>query len=154
MDGLKVVSNSGSEKFRQICNSFPAKFSLDVNAGGYANYKEIIPVLYGNYIFESEKFEAEAGLRWNTLIFTMTWILIIIPMRVMVMIIRNLSQIFDLHTSLIRIIRCHFFILAGWTGLMKSTSGSFQSMMTSKLLRLAIRHYGRSLQIPLSLGTK
>jgi outer membrane receptor protein involved in Fe transport len=36
---------------------------LDVNAGGYANYSEIIPVVYGNYIFESEKFEAEAGLR-------------------------------------------------------------------------------------------
>jgi outer membrane receptor protein involved in Fe transport len=43
---------------------FPGENSpLDVNAGGYANYKEIIPVLYGNYVFESEKFEAEAGLR-------------------------------------------------------------------------------------------
>ena len=43
---------------------FPGENSpLDVNAGGYANYKEIIPVVYGNYIFESEKFEAEAGLR-------------------------------------------------------------------------------------------
>jgi outer membrane receptor protein involved in Fe transport len=36
---------------------------LDVSAGGYANYSEIIPVLYGNYVFESERFEAEAGLR-------------------------------------------------------------------------------------------
>ena len=43
---------------------FPGENSpLDVNAGGYANYKEIIPVVYGNYIFESEKFEAEVGLR-------------------------------------------------------------------------------------------
>jgi hypothetical protein len=36
---------------------------LDVNAGGYANYSEIIPVAYGNYIFESEKVEAEVGMR-------------------------------------------------------------------------------------------
>jgi len=36
---------------------------LDVNAGGYANYSELIPVVYGNYIYESKKFEAEAGLR-------------------------------------------------------------------------------------------
>lgn len=36
---------------------------LDVSAGGYANYSEIIPVLYGNYVYESETFEAEAGLR-------------------------------------------------------------------------------------------
>ena len=54
-------------RFREIPTDmqfFPGVNSpLDVNAGGYANYKEIIPVLYGNYIFESEKFEAEAGLR-------------------------------------------------------------------------------------------
>ena len=54
-------------RFREIPTDmqfFPGENSpLDVNAGGYANYKEIIPVLYGNYIFESEKFEAEAGLR-------------------------------------------------------------------------------------------
>ena len=36
---------------------------LDVSAGGYANYSEIIPVVYGNYVFESKMFEAEAGLR-------------------------------------------------------------------------------------------
>jgi outer membrane receptor protein involved in Fe transport len=36
---------------------------LDVNAGGYANYYETIPVVYGNYVFENETFEAEAGLR-------------------------------------------------------------------------------------------
>jgi len=54
-------------RFREIPTDmkfFPGENSpLDVNAGGYANYKEIIPVLYGNYVFESEKFEAEAGLR-------------------------------------------------------------------------------------------
>jgi outer membrane receptor protein involved in Fe transport len=36
---------------------------LDTNAGGWANYKEIIPALYGNYIFENKKIEAEVGLR-------------------------------------------------------------------------------------------
>jgi len=36
---------------------------LDVNADGWANYKELIPALYGNYIFESKYFEIEAGLR-------------------------------------------------------------------------------------------
>ncbi|WP_166923155.1 TonB-dependent receptor domain-containing protein [Flavobacterium poyangense] len=36
---------------------------LDANAGGWAVYKEIIPALYGNYIFENNKMEAELGLR-------------------------------------------------------------------------------------------
>jgi len=36
---------------------------LDVDAGGYANYSEVIPVLYGNYVYESKKVEIEAGLR-------------------------------------------------------------------------------------------
>ncbi|GAA4930252.1 TonB-dependent receptor family protein [Mucilaginibacter defluvii] len=36
---------------------------LDASAGGDANYKETIPAIYGNYIFESNKFEVEAGLR-------------------------------------------------------------------------------------------
>lgn len=36
---------------------------LDINAGGWANYSETIPALYGNYIYESEKIELEAGLR-------------------------------------------------------------------------------------------
>lgn len=36
---------------------------LDSTAGGAATYKEIIPALYANYIFESKKFEAEIGLR-------------------------------------------------------------------------------------------
>lgn len=36
---------------------------MDVNAGGWANYSELIPALYGNYILEREKFEIEAGLR-------------------------------------------------------------------------------------------
>lgn len=54
-------------RFRDIPTDmqfFPGVNSpLDVNAGGYANYQEIIPVAYGNYVFENEKFEAEAGLR-------------------------------------------------------------------------------------------
>lgn len=36
---------------------------LDVNAGGWATYKELIPAVYGNYIFENEKWEAELGIR-------------------------------------------------------------------------------------------
>lgn len=36
---------------------------IDVNAGGWADYSETIPALYGNYIFENEKIELEAGLR-------------------------------------------------------------------------------------------
>ena len=36
---------------------------LDVNAGGWATYKELIPAIYGNYIFENKKWEAELGLR-------------------------------------------------------------------------------------------
>jgi outer membrane receptor protein involved in Fe transport len=36
---------------------------LDVNAGGWADYKETIPAIYANYVFENKKFELEAGLR-------------------------------------------------------------------------------------------
>ena len=36
---------------------------LDTNAGGWATYKELIPAVYGNYIFENKKWEAELGLR-------------------------------------------------------------------------------------------
>ena len=36
---------------------------LDVSAGGWATYKELIPAIYGNYIFENIKWEAELGLR-------------------------------------------------------------------------------------------
>lgn len=36
---------------------------LDINAGGWANYSETIPALYGNYIYESRKLEVEAGIR-------------------------------------------------------------------------------------------
>jgi outer membrane receptor protein involved in Fe transport len=36
---------------------------LDASAGGWAKYKETIPALYGNYVYESNKVEIEAGLR-------------------------------------------------------------------------------------------
>jgi outer membrane receptor protein involved in Fe transport len=36
---------------------------LDTNAGGWANYTETIPALYGTYVYESKKIEFEAGLR-------------------------------------------------------------------------------------------
>jgi len=43
---------------------FPGTDSvMDVNAGGVADYRELIPALYGNYVFESKKVEIEGGLR-------------------------------------------------------------------------------------------
>lgn len=43
---------------------FPGQNSpIDANAGGWATYKETIPALYGNYVFENPKFETEVGLR-------------------------------------------------------------------------------------------
>lgn len=36
---------------------------LDASAGGKATYKEIIPAVYGNYVFETNNIEAEIGLR-------------------------------------------------------------------------------------------
>lgn len=36
---------------------------LDVSAGGWATYNEVIPALYGNYVFETNTWEVEAGLR-------------------------------------------------------------------------------------------
>ncbi|PTM08352.1 MAG: TonB-dependent receptor [Bacteroidetes bacterium] len=43
---------------------FPGENSpLDVGAGGWAEYKEIIPAVYGNYSYENETIEAEIGLR-------------------------------------------------------------------------------------------
>lgn len=36
---------------------------LDTTAGGWANYGEIIPALYGMFVFENKDFEIEAGMR-------------------------------------------------------------------------------------------
>ncbi|MBL0912298.1 MAG: TonB-dependent receptor [Bacteroidia bacterium] len=36
---------------------------MDAGAAGWANYSEIIPALYTNYVYESKHFEAEAGVR-------------------------------------------------------------------------------------------
>ena len=36
---------------------------VDTQAGGWANYKEIIPAVYGNYMLENKYLEAEMGLR-------------------------------------------------------------------------------------------
>jgi outer membrane receptor protein involved in Fe transport len=36
---------------------------LDTNAGGWANYRELIPAVFGNYIYESKKLEGEIGVR-------------------------------------------------------------------------------------------
>lgn len=36
---------------------------IDADAGGAATYSETIPAIYGTYIFETQKYEAEVGLR-------------------------------------------------------------------------------------------
>lgn len=36
---------------------------IDSAAGGWANYQELIPAVYGNYVFQNERFDAEIGLR-------------------------------------------------------------------------------------------
>lgn len=40
---------------------------VDADAGGKATYEEFIPALYGNYVFENNSIEAEAGLRMEYL---------------------------------------------------------------------------------------
>ena len=43
---------------------FPGQNSvIDANAGGRATYEESIPAVYGNYIYETNRIEAEAGVR-------------------------------------------------------------------------------------------
>ncbi|OJV22583.1 MAG: TonB-dependent receptor [Dyadobacter sp. 50-39] len=43
---------------------FPGKNSpIDSLAGGWANYYETIPAVYGNYVLENKHFEIEAGIR-------------------------------------------------------------------------------------------
>ncbi len=39
---------------------------LDTGAGGWATYRETIPALYGNYVFESQRLELEGGVRFET----------------------------------------------------------------------------------------
>jgi outer membrane receptor protein involved in Fe transport len=36
---------------------------IDSAAGGWAKYRELIPAVYGNYVFESERIELEGGVR-------------------------------------------------------------------------------------------
>lgn len=38
---------------------------IDVNAGGWADYKETIPAAYANYVLETNHFEMETGLRFE-----------------------------------------------------------------------------------------
>jgi len=72
MDYIKPLKHGrieGGLKFRRRTiptdmQFFPGLNSpLDANAGGWADYKETIPALYGNYVFENNSFELEAGLR-------------------------------------------------------------------------------------------
>lgn len=66
---LKHGRIEGGLKFRRRSipvnmQFFPGLNSpIDVNAGGWADYSETIPALYGNYVYESNKLELEAGLR-------------------------------------------------------------------------------------------
>ena len=39
---------------------------IDTGAGGWATYRETIPALYGNYVFESQRVELEGGVRLET----------------------------------------------------------------------------------------
>ena len=36
---------------------------IDTHAGGWANYYETIPAVYGNYVYETQKIEVEGGIR-------------------------------------------------------------------------------------------
>jgi len=72
LDYIKPLRNGRVEagvKFRRRTiptnmQFFPGLNSpVDVNAGGWADYKETIPAAYGNYVFESKSVEVEAGLR-------------------------------------------------------------------------------------------
>jgi outer membrane receptor protein involved in Fe transport len=74
MDYIKPLKHGrleGGFKFRRRTiptnmQFFPGLNSpLDVSAGGWADYKETIPAIYGNYVFESNVFELEAGLRFE-----------------------------------------------------------------------------------------
>nr|MCU0634777.1 outer membrane beta-barrel family protein [Gemmatimonadaceae bacterium] len=48
---------------------FPGEQSpIDSGAGGWATYREWIPALYANYVFESERVEVEGGLRVETVV--------------------------------------------------------------------------------------
>jgi outer membrane receptor protein involved in Fe transport len=66
---LKHGRLEGGIKFRRRTiptdmQFFPGLNSpLDINAGGWADYKETIPAVYGNYVLERNRFELEAGLR-------------------------------------------------------------------------------------------
>lgn len=43
---------------------FPGQNSpIDTGAGGWAKYRELIPALYANYVFESQRIELEGGVR-------------------------------------------------------------------------------------------
>jgi outer membrane receptor protein involved in Fe transport len=72
LDYIKPLKNGRFEtgtkfRWRNIPTNmrfFPGINSpLDTNAAGWAKYNEVIPAVYGNYIYESKKFELEAGLR-------------------------------------------------------------------------------------------
>lgn len=66
---LKFGRAEGGIKFRRRYIPTNMRFipglnsPLDTTAGGWADYAETIPAIYGNYILEHKKWELEAGLR-------------------------------------------------------------------------------------------
>jgi len=68
---------------------------LDTNAGGEATYTEIIPALYGNYVFESKKIEAEIRLRVEYVDLQYQVTPTTIPIKVMATIIPNRFPLYD-----------------------------------------------------------
>jgi len=66
---LPVGRFEGGFKFRERyiptnMSFYPGLNSpLDSNAGGWATYTETIPALYGNYLIETRRLEAEVGMR-------------------------------------------------------------------------------------------
>nr|WP_322623492.1 TonB-dependent receptor [uncultured Flavobacterium sp.] len=72
IDYIKPLASGRLEtgfKFRNrviptIMHFYPGQNSvIDANAGGKATYEESIPAVYGNYVYENDRIEAEAGMR-------------------------------------------------------------------------------------------
>ena len=123
---------------------------LDTNAGGWATLQRNYSALYGNYVFENAKWEAELGLRVEY-----------------VKIDYKVNPNHNTYTSdgydytqpfpnfrLAYKINDHnklsLFTTAEWTDQTKSTFAFSPSMMMRKLLKSEILHCDHSLQIPLN----
>jgi outer membrane receptor protein involved in Fe transport len=112
----------------------PGAYSaLDTNAGGWATYKETIPAVYGNYVLERKKVEAEIGLRVEY-----------VGLR---------YEVNPFHPTY-KSDGYRFFTIAEWTGPMRWTSGSSRSMTMRKSSRWGIPGCVRSSPIRWSWVTR